>query len=68
MPLVHACSEPGCGILTMSDRCLEHERLARGRGRTRLRTAAGRFRGPALALALAAAAALMGRASGRLLP
>ncbi|TMK73293.1 MAG: hypothetical protein E6G50_02055 [Actinobacteria bacterium] len=68
MPLVHACREPGCGTLTMGERCLEHELLDRGRGRTRLRTAAGRFRGPALALALAAAAALMGRASGRLLP
>jgi len=68
MPLVHACREPGCGTLTMGERCLEHERFAERRGRTRLRAAAGRFRGPALALALAAAAALMGRASGRLLP
>jgi hypothetical protein len=68
MPLVQACRVRGCGTLTMGELCLEHERVAAGRGRMRIRAAAGRFRGPALALALAAAAALMGRASGRLLP
>lgn len=66
MPLVHACREPGCGTLTMGERCLEHERLAEARRSARLRAAAGRFRGPAFALAVAAVAALMGRASGRL--
>lgn len=30
MPLVHACSSPGCSTLTMGSLCLEHEREARG--------------------------------------
>jgi hypothetical protein len=68
MPLVHPCREPGCGTLTMGDRCLEHERAAAGRRAARVRSAAGRFRVPALAVGFAVAAAVMGRASGRLIP
>jgi hypothetical protein len=52
----------------MGDRCLEHERAAADRRTARVRSAVGRFRGPALALSVAAVAAVMGRASGRLIP
>jgi len=68
MPLVHQCREPGCGTLTMGDRCLEHELAAADRRSARVRSAAGRLRGPALALGFAAVALVMGRASGRLIP
>jgi hypothetical protein len=68
MPLVHPCREPGCATLTMGDRCLEHECAAADRRTARVRSAVGRFRGPALALGVAAVAAVMGRASGRLIP
>src|SRR5712691_8534433 len=68
MSLVHACSAPGCSALTMSDRCLEHERVGQARLLTRAGTVVDRFRAPAIALALAAVAALLGRASGRLVP
>jgi hypothetical protein len=27
MPVVHACEEPGCVILTMGQFCVEHERV-----------------------------------------
>jgi hypothetical protein len=29
VPLVHPCSAPDCGVLTMGLMCLEHEREAR---------------------------------------
>jgi len=49
MPLVHACSSPGCSTLTMGALCLEHERDASGHEQEPQRT---RF----LAVAAAAAA------------
>jgi hypothetical protein len=63
MPLVRACSTPGCSTLTMGEFCVEHERLASRRFATRTAALFRRFRAPALALAIAAAAALAGRAS-----
>jgi hypothetical protein len=63
MPLVHACSEPGCTTLTIGDLCLEHEQLARERLARRIVALSRRFRAPAAALAVAAVAALVGRAS-----
>lgn len=63
MALVHPCTEHGCGTLTMGDRCLEHEQLARKRLATRIGVLSRHFRTPAIGLAIAAAAALAGRAS-----
>lgn len=38
MPIIHACSLPGCSTLTIGDRCIDHEQPIRvnaifGRGR-----------------------------------
>jgi hypothetical protein len=63
MPLVHPCAQPGCGTLTMGDRCLEHELLARKRLTTRIAARSKRFKAPAIAVGIAAAAMLAGRAS-----
>lgn len=63
MPLVHPCAEADCSTLTMGDRCLEHEQLARKRLAARVAGLSRRFRAPAIALGIAAAAALAGRAS-----
>ena len=37
MPLVHECAHEGCGLLTMSVYCLEHEQAAEHFGRLVLR-------------------------------
>jgi hypothetical protein len=63
MPLVRACSAPGCSTLTMGEFCVEHEQLANTRFAKRSAALFRRFRAPALALAIAAAAAIAGRAS-----
>jgi hypothetical protein len=63
MALVHPCTEDGCGTLTMGDRCLEHEQLARKGFATRVGVLSRRFRAPAIGLAIAVAAAVVGRAS-----
>jgi hypothetical protein len=63
MPVVHPCSEPACGTLTMGDLCLEHEQLVGKRLTIRIGALSRRLSAPALALAIAAAAALAGRAS-----
>jgi len=50
-------------MLTMGNRCLEHEQLAARRLRMRLAKISRRLRSPAIAVGIAAAAALAGRAS-----
>lgn len=42
MPVVHPCSEPGCGTLTMGTLCLEHEQTREARFRSRLTALARR--------------------------
>jgi len=63
VPLVHECKEAGCSTITMGERCLQHEQLARQQVTARIGAFSRRFRAPAIALAIAAAAALAGRAS-----
>jgi hypothetical protein len=63
MPLVHECREPGCSTLTMGDRCLQHEQLARKRVTARVGVVARRSKAPAIGLVIATAAVLAGRAS-----
>jgi hypothetical protein len=63
MPLVHPCLVPGCGTLTMGDRCLAHEQLAGERLGAHVASLWKRFRAPAITLGIAAAAVLAGRAS-----